>query len=144
MSKAVILDGKAVAAKVRAEVKVRAAEFLDRQGRRPGLAVVKVGSDPASAVYVRNKRLACEEAGIQSFAFDLPDTITREALLAQVKALNDDPRVDGILVQLPLPKGLDANEVMDLSDPPRMWEALNPSTPACWAKNRRALRPCSP
>jgi len=71
MTQAVVLDGKAVATRVRAEVKGRAAEFTRVQGRPPGLAVVRVGSDPASAIYVRNKRLACEEAGIKSFAFDL-------------------------------------------------------------------------
>ena len=117
MSKAVVLDGKSVAGRVRAEVKIRAAEFTRTRGRPPGLAVVKVGSDPASAVYVRNKRLACEEAGIKSFAFDLAQGISRADLLAQVNALNRDPLVDGILVQLPLPAGLDSNEVMDLVDP---------------------------
>ena len=144
MSTAVVLDGKAVAARVRAEVKTRAADFAAARGRRPGLAVVKVGSDPASAVYVRNKRLACEEAGIQSFAFDLPDSVSREALLKQIAALNADDRVDGILVQLPLPSGLDANEVMDLVDPAKDVDGFHPYNTGLLAQKRPRLRPCTP
>jgi methylenetetrahydrofolate dehydrogenase (NADP+) / methenyltetrahydrofolate cyclohydrolase len=144
MPKATVLDGKAVAARVRAQVKTRAAEFFKARGRPPGLAVVKVGSDPASTVYVRNKRLACEEAGIKSFAFDLPDSISREALLAQVRALNLDPRVDGILVQLPLPAGLDANEVMDLVDPAKDVDGFHPYNTGLLAQKRPRLRPCTP
>src|SRR6187551_402546 len=102
-----ILDGKAVAAKERARSAARAADFVSKYGRQPGLAVVKVGEDPASAVYVRNKRKACEECGIASFAHDLPATTSRADLLGLVKQLNADDRVDGILLQLPLPKGLD-------------------------------------
>jgi methylenetetrahydrofolate dehydrogenase (NADP+) / methenyltetrahydrofolate cyclohydrolase len=144
MPKATVLDGKAVAARVRAQVKTRAAEFFKARGRPPGLAVVKVGSDPASTVYVRNKRLACEEAGIKSFAFDLPDSISQEALLAQVRALNLDPRVDGILVQLPLPAGLDANEVMDLVDPAKDVDGFHPYNTGLLAQKRPRLRPCTP
>jgi len=144
MPKAVVLDGKAVAGRVRAEVKVRAAEFARAFGRPPGLAVVKVGVDPASAVYVRNKRLACEEAGIKSFAFDLPDGISRADLVAQVKALNWDPLVDGILVQLPLPKGLDTNEVMDLVDPAKDVDGFHPYNTGLLAQKRPRLRPCTP
>jgi methylenetetrahydrofolate dehydrogenase (NADP+) / methenyltetrahydrofolate cyclohydrolase len=144
VSTAVVLDGKAVAARVRGEVKVRAAEFAQTRGRPPGLAVVKVGSDPASAVYVRNKRLACEEAGIQSFAFDLPQDISRADLLAQIRALNEDPRVDGILVQLPLPPGLDANEVMDLVDPAKDVDGFHPYNTGLLAQKRPRLRPCTP
>jgi methylenetetrahydrofolate dehydrogenase (NADP+)/methenyltetrahydrofolate cyclohydrolase len=139
-----VLDGKAVAARVRAEVKTRAATFQRERGRPPGLAVVKVGSDPASAVYVRNKRLACEDAGIHSFAFDLPDTVTREALVAQVTALNADPAVDGILVQLPLPTGLDANEIMDLVDPAKDVDGFHPYNTGLLAQKRPRLRPCTP
>ena len=144
MSKAAILDGKAVAARVRAEVRVRAAGFTAAHGRAPGLAVVKVGSDPASAVYVRNKRLACDEAGIESFAFDLPDHIARAALVAQVKALNDAPEVDGILVQLPLPNVLDANEIMDLVDPAKDVDGFHPYNTGLLAQKRPRLRPCTP
>jgi methylenetetrahydrofolate dehydrogenase (NADP+)/methenyltetrahydrofolate cyclohydrolase len=144
MPNAVVLDGKAVAARVRAEVKTRAAAFLQQRGRPPGLAVVKVGSDPASAVYVRNKRLACEEAGIRSFAFDLPDDLGRDALIAQVMALNSDPAVDGILVQLPLPAGLDTNEIMDLVDPLKDVDGFHPYNTGLLAQKRPRLRPCTP
>ena len=144
MPKAVVLDGKAVALRVRAQVKRRAAEFLATRGRPPGLAVVKVGSDPASAVYVRNKRAACEEAGIRSFAFDLPDSISREELLARVRELNADTGVDGILVQLPLPAGLDANEVMDLVDPGKDVDGFHPYNTGLLAQKRPRLRPCTP
>jgi methylenetetrahydrofolate dehydrogenase (NADP+) / methenyltetrahydrofolate cyclohydrolase len=144
VSQAMVLDGKAVAARVRVEVKARAGEFLAKRGRPPGLAVVKVGSDPASAVYVRNKRLACEEAGIKSFAFDLPGSISREELLRQVAALNADPQVDGILVQLPLPTGHDANEVMDLVDPAKDVDGFHPYNTGLLAQKRPRLRPCTP
>jgi methylenetetrahydrofolate dehydrogenase (NADP+)/methenyltetrahydrofolate cyclohydrolase len=144
MSNAVVLDGKAVAARIRAEVKVGAAEFARVRGRPPGLAVVKVGTDPASAVYVRNKRLACEEAGIKSFAFDLPQDISRAQLLAQVRALNEDPQVDGILVQLPLPAALDSSEVMDLVDPAKDVDGFHPYNTGLLAQKRPRLRPCTP
>ncbi len=141
---AVVLDGKAVAARVRAEVKVRAAEFLELRGRPPGLAVVRVGSDPASAIYVRNKRLACAEAGIDSFAFDLSEDISHAALVGQVSALNVDPLVDGILVQLPLPRGIDANAIMDLVDPAKDVDGFHPYNTGLLAQKRPRLRPCTP
>jgi len=97
---AIVMDGKAVAAKVRAEVAVRAREFAGKYGRRPGLAVVQVGQDPASTVYVRNKRKSSVEAEIESFAHDLPATTSQSELLDLVHSLNRDPRVDGILVDL--------------------------------------------
>src|SRR5215470_5429738 len=114
---AIVMDGKAVAAKVRAEVAARAKEFAARFGRRPGLAVVQVGEDPASTVYVRNKRKSCVEVGIESFAHDLPVTTKEAELLALVRRLNDDERVDGILIQMPLPKGIDSDRIMDAVDP---------------------------
>jgi methylenetetrahydrofolate dehydrogenase (NADP+)/methenyltetrahydrofolate cyclohydrolase len=142
--RAAVLDGKAVAARVRAEVAARAAAFAQTYGRAPGLAVVKVGSNPASAVYVRNKRLACSEAGIESFSFDAPDTITRAELLAHIAALNADARVDGILVQLPLPAGLDANEIMDAVDPAKDVDGFHPENTGLLAQKRPRLRPCTP
>ena len=139
-----ILDGKAVAAKERARSAARAAVFVSKYGRAPGLAVVKVGEDPASAVYVRNKRKACEECGIASFAHDLPVTTTREELLKLIRALNDDPRVDGILVQLPLPKGLDSTEIMDTIDPAKDVDGFHPTNTGLLAQKRPGLRPCTP
>jgi methylenetetrahydrofolate dehydrogenase (NADP+)/methenyltetrahydrofolate cyclohydrolase len=139
-----ILDGKAVAAKQRQKSAARAAEFLQKFGRAPGLAVVKVGEDPASAVYVRNKRKACEECGIASFAHDLAATTSREELLALIRALNADDRVDGILVQLPLPKGLDSTEIMDTIDPAKDVDGFHPTNTGLLAQKRPGLRPCTP
>jgi len=139
-----ILDGKAVAAKERARSAARAADFISKYGRAPGLAVVKVGEDPASAVYVRNKRKACEECGIASFAHDLPVTTTREDLLKLIRALNADDRVDGILLQLPLPKGLDSTEIMDTIDPAKDVDGFHPTNTGLLAQKRPGLRPCTP
>jgi methylenetetrahydrofolate dehydrogenase (NADP+)/methenyltetrahydrofolate cyclohydrolase len=139
-----ILDGKAVAAKERQKSAARAADFICRFGRAPGLAVVKVGEDPASAVYVRNKRKACEECGIASFAHDLPATTTREELLSLINALNNDELVDGILLQLPLPKGLDSTEIMDTIDPGKDVDGFHPTNTGLLAQKRPGLRPCTP
>jgi methylenetetrahydrofolate dehydrogenase (NADP+) / methenyltetrahydrofolate cyclohydrolase len=139
-----VLDGKAVAAKQRQKSAARAADFVSKYGRAPGLAVVKVGEDPASAVYVRNKRKACEECGIASFAHDLPATTSRAELLALIKALNADERVDGILLQLPLPKGLDSTEIMDTIDPAKDVDGFHPTNTGLLAQKRPGLRPCTP
>jgi methylenetetrahydrofolate dehydrogenase (NADP+) / methenyltetrahydrofolate cyclohydrolase len=141
---AVLLDGKAVAAKVRAEVAQRAAQFAARHGRRPGLAVVQVGEHPASSVYVRNKRRSSVEAGIESFAYDLPESASEDAILALVDALNRDERVDGILVQLPLPKGVNADRVMDAVDPDKDVDGFHPVNTGLLAQKRPRLRPCTP
>src|SRR5882672_7083531 len=106
-----ILDGKSLAAQVRAEVK-RKVEALAQRGIRPGLAVLLAGEDPASRVYVRNKVRACEETGVRSELYELPATVSEEALIDRVLALNDDADVHGILVQLPLPKQVRADKVL--------------------------------
>jgi methylenetetrahydrofolate dehydrogenase (NADP+)/methenyltetrahydrofolate cyclohydrolase len=139
-----ILDGKAVAAKERTKSAARAADFFSKYGRAPGLAVVKVGEDPASAVYVRNKRKACEECGIASFAHDLPAGTSREELLGLVDRLNEDDAVDGILLQLPLPRGLDSTEIMDTIDPAKDVDGFHPTNTGLLAQKRPGLRPCTP
>jgi methylenetetrahydrofolate dehydrogenase (NADP+)/methenyltetrahydrofolate cyclohydrolase len=141
---AIVLDGKAVAAKVRQTAAARANEFAAKHGRRPGLAVVQVGDDPASSVYVRNKRKSCLEAGIESFAHDLPATASEAQLLDLVNALNHDQRVDGILVQLPLPKGVDTNRIMDAIDPAKDVDGFHPVNTGLLAQKRPKLRPCTP
>jgi methylenetetrahydrofolate dehydrogenase (NADP+)/methenyltetrahydrofolate cyclohydrolase len=141
---AIVMDGRAVAAKVRAEVAARAKEFAARFGRRPGLAVVQVGKDPASSVYVRNKRRSSVEAQIESFAHDLPETTSQGELLELVQSLNRDPRVDGILVQLPLPKGLDTDLIMDTVDPAKDVDGFHPVNTGLLAQKRPRLRPCTP
>ena len=141
---AIVMDGKAVAAKVRAEVAVRAKEFASKYGRRPGLAVVQVGQDPASTVYVRNKRKSSIEAEIESFAHDLPVTTSQADLLELVHSLNRDPRVDGILVQMPLPKSLDSDLIMDAVDPAKDVDGFHPTNTGLLAQKRPKLRPCTP
>ena len=141
---ATVIDGKAVAAKVRQSVGVKAQEFAQRHGRRPGLAVVQVGDDHASSIYVRNKRKSCEDTGIESFAHDLPASTSENELLALIHALNLDPRVDGILVQLPLPKSLDSSRVIDAIDPAKDVDGLHPVNTGLLAQKRPRLRPCTP
>ena len=141
---AILLDGKLVAAKVLAEVAARAARFAAGHGRSPGLAVVRVGEDPASAVYVRNKLKASREAGIASFAHDLPASASEAQLLALIAELNRDSSVDGILVQLPLPAGVDANRIMDAVDPAKDVDGFHPLNTGLLAQKRPRLRPCTP
>ena len=111
-----ILDGKALAARITEELKPRAAK-LAQSGRKPGLAVILVGEDPASQVYVRNKIRACERVGIESLEFRLPAETTQETLLAKIAELNADDAVDGILVQLPLPGHISSDKVIDAISP---------------------------
>ena len=112
-----MIDGKALAATLRARVADAAARFIQARGRPPGLAVVLVGEDAASAVYVRNKGRATREAGMESIEHRLPDTTTTAELLDLVGRLNADPAVDGILVQLPLPAAVDTQAVIEAIDP---------------------------
>lgn len=106
------IDGKAISLSLRESMKPRAAEFEKRYGRKIGLAVVKVGNDPASEVYVRNKIKACAEVGLKSFSYDLPEDTPEAALIELIDTLNVDPAVDGILVQLPLPKSINEKKVL--------------------------------
>jgi len=123
---ATILDGRAVAAKIRAEVKAEAAELRARHGVKPTLAVVLVGGDPASQVYVRNKRQACQEVGIEARDHVFPEGLTEAALLSLVRELNDAPDVHGILVQLPIPGGIDEARVLDAVDPAKDVDGFHP------------------
>jgi methylenetetrahydrofolate dehydrogenase (NADP+) / methenyltetrahydrofolate cyclohydrolase len=143
-SAAVILDGKATAAKERQKTALRAAAVAAKLGRKPGLAVVQVGEDPASTVYVRNKRKSCVEVGIASFAHDLPATTSEAELLALVRRLNEDERVDGILIQMPLPKGIDSDRIMDAVDPAKDADGFHPTNTGLLAQKRPRLRPCTP
>jgi methylenetetrahydrofolate dehydrogenase (NADP+)/methenyltetrahydrofolate cyclohydrolase len=143
-SMAQIIDGKAVAAAVRDEVRADAAAFRARHGRVPGLAVVLVGDDPASATYVRNKRKACADCGLESIGHELPATTAQADLLALVRSLNARREVDGILVQLPLPKGLDAGEVIDAIDPDKDVDGLHPISQGRLVSGMPGLRSCTP
>lgn len=138
------IDGKQVAQQVRDEVKQGIAQRLAAGARAPGLAVVMVGEDPASAVYVGSKRNACKEVGITSKAFDLPDTTTQTELEALIDQLNGDAQVDGILVQLPLPKGLDAQAILERINPFKDVDGFHPFNMGRLAQRNPALRPCTP
>jgi len=139
-----IIDGKAIAAKVRGEVALRV-KALATRGIAPGLAVVRVGDDPASAVYVRGKRRDCEEVGMTSIEHHLPATTRQDELLSLVHRLNADPKVHGILVQLPLPKGLDERAVLDAISPAKDADGFHPfNVGALSIGIPGAPRPCTP
>ena len=121
-----IIDGKAISAQIRAEIKEQTAAFVAENGFAPGLAVIIVGSDPASQVYVRNKRRACDEVGFYSEAYELPENTTQEELLSLVDKLNADKNIHGILCQLPLPRHLNENEVILRIDPTKDVDAFHP------------------
>jgi methylenetetrahydrofolate dehydrogenase (NADP+)/methenyltetrahydrofolate cyclohydrolase len=121
----------------------RSAEFTGIVKRRPGLAVIQVGNDPASTIYVRNKRRAAIESGMESFGHFLPSSVTQTDLLSLVEQLNGNEQVDGILVQLPLPAGLDANLLMDAINPAKDVDGFHPFNMGLLAQKRPGLRPCT-
>jgi methylenetetrahydrofolate dehydrogenase (NADP+) / methenyltetrahydrofolate cyclohydrolase len=139
-----ILDGKVLAAKIRTEI---AAEIDMRKlhgHRPPGLAVILVGENPASSIYVRNKRRTCEEVGIQSFFHPLPESISENELITLIKQLNHDPSIDGILLQLPLPSHIDSDKVLEVIHPAKDVDGFHPYNLGRLAQRRPALRPCTP
>ena len=139
-----ILDGKAVAAKVLAEVKAGAAAYRDRTGARPTLAVVLVGEDPASALYVRSKKKDAEEVGIASRDFLYPDGCSQTELLATLKMINADPGIHGILVQLPLPKELNEDQIIAAIAPEKDADGLHPMSLGNLLGGKPTLVPCTP
>lgn len=139
-----LIDGRQVAADLQRDLKARIENRLAAGRRRPGLAVVMVGEDPASAIYVRNKRKACDNVGIRSVAYDLPDDTTQDALDALMRGLNDDPTIDGILVQLPLPEQLDARRVIEAIAPAKDVDGFHPYNIGRLAQRIPLLRPCTP
>ena len=139
-----ILDGKATAAAIRSELAAQVAELSARHGRPPGLAVILVGEDPASQVYVRNKEKDCAEVGIVSFPHRLDAGISQAALEGLIQNLNADPAVDGILVQLPLPKGLNKQAVLDLIDPAKDADGFHPMNVGRLALGLPCFAPCTP
>ncbi|MET0443969.1 MAG: bifunctional methylenetetrahydrofolate dehydrogenase/methenyltetrahydrofolate cyclohydrolase FolD [Pseudorhodoplanes sp.] len=139
-----IIDGKIIAAELRGRVAAEVARVKSAHGITPGLAVVLVGSDPASEVYVRSKHKQTQEAGMASFEHVLPADVAQADLIALVKKLNADPTVHGILVQLPLPKGLDTDAVVDAIDPAKDVDGLHPTNAGRLASGLPALSPCTP
>jgi methylenetetrahydrofolate dehydrogenase (NADP+) / methenyltetrahydrofolate cyclohydrolase len=139
-----LIDGKAIAQQLRTSVKEKVSARVAQGLRAPGLAVILVGSDPASEVYVGSKRRACEEVGFVSRSYDLPSSTTESELLDLVSTLNNDDAIDGILVQLPLPVGLDANLVIEHIAPNKDVDGFHPSNVGKLALRLPGLRPCTP
>ena len=139
-----VIDGKAAAAQVRSRVADGVAAFRETVGRAPGLAVVLVGEDPASSVYVRSKGKATVEAGMESIEHRLPDTASESELLAMVDTLNRDPNVDGILVQLPLPGQIDSARVIAAIDPDKDVDGFHVENAGRLAVGAEAMVPCTP
>ena len=139
-----LIDGKAIAAEIRAEIAAETAEFKKKNGIAPGLAVVIVGEDPASQVYVRNKHRACTEVGFESFGYELPADTDERALLALIDKLNHDEKVHGILVQLPLPKHLDEEKVLLAISPEKDVDAFHPYNVGRIMIGNYDFLPCTP
>lgn len=143
MVAAQIIDGKALAERIKLDTKRRIQTRLAEGKSTPGLAVIQVGNDPASAIYVKNKRRACDEVGINSFAYDL-ETATTESLLSLIDKLNRNYDVHGILVQLPLPETIDRTRVLERIDPAKDVDGFHPYNIGRLCQKDPKLRPCTP
>ena len=139
-----IIDGKAIAADLRQEIKLRVDKRIAEGKRVPGLAVVLVGTDAASLVYVGSKRRACDEVGFKSLAYDLPATTQKEELIELIDQLNDDASIDGILVQLPLPDHIPAETIIERIKPTKDVDGFHPYNVGRLALRQPVLRPCTP
>lgn len=140
---ATVIDGKGLAAKMRAEA-AKDVAALKRAGVNPGLAVVLVGDDQASATYVRSKLRDCEECGIASFDYKLPADASQDEILQLVRNLNEDPKIMGILVQMPLPSHLDAEEIIEAISPLKDVDGFHPTSLGRLVRGLPGLRPCTP
>jgi len=143
-STAQLIDGKALAGRIRTKLKQKIDDWVGQGKVRPGLAVILVGADPASAVYVRNKVKACAEVGIESFHHEYPADLSEADLLAKIEALNADKRVHGILVQLPLPKHIDAQKVIEAIDPNKDVDGFHPENVGRLTIGKPRFIPCTP
>lgn len=139
-----LLDGKTLAAQLRKTIQQQINAKVAQGWRSPTLAVILIGQDPASQIYVRNKRVACSEVGIISQAYDLPENTSTEQLLTLLTQLNEDERVDGILVQLPLPTHIDSAFIIEHITPHKDVDGFHPYNVGCLALRLPALRPCTP
>jgi methylenetetrahydrofolate dehydrogenase (NADP+)/methenyltetrahydrofolate cyclohydrolase len=139
-----VLDGKRIADQLLDDLAVRVEDRIKAGKSRPGLAVVLVGNDPASSVYVRNKRRACERVGIQAFDYDMPSETSDAELIDLIERLNADPAVHGILMQLPLPDGRDGTWLIDRIDPNKDVDGFHPMNVGRLALRQFGLRPCTP
>jgi methylenetetrahydrofolate dehydrogenase (NADP+)/methenyltetrahydrofolate cyclohydrolase len=143
-SHAHILDGKALAARMRQNISRETELLTQKHGRKPGLAVILVGLDPASQVYVAAKQTGCENAGIASFSHELPADTSQQHLLGLISELNQDPKVDGILVQLPVPDHIDPDTIIEAIDPGKDVDGFHPYNLGRLAARQPALRSCTP
>lgn len=139
-----IIDGKAIAENLLNSIKLRINNRLKANKRAPGLAVILVGADPASSIYVRNKRLACEKVGIYSTAYDLPASTTETELIALIEQLNQDNSIDGILVQLPLPAHINDENIVERVSPNKDVDGFHPYNIGRLAVRQPTLRSCTP
>ena len=141
---ATVIDGKAVAARVREGIAREVGELLERGEARPGLATIIIGDDPASAIYVGAKQRACAEVGVEGFDHRRPADVGRDEVAGLIERLNADEAVNGILLQLPVPAPLDGNELTALIDPDKDVDGLTPISAGRLAQGREGLRPCTP
>ncbi len=139
-----IISGKILSETIRKEIAEESLAFTEKNGRAPGLAVIIVGEDPASKVYVRNKHRACGECGFYSEVFELPENIEEETLLEKIKELNEDKKIDGILVQLPLPRHINTDRVIETIDPSKDVDVFHPVNVGRLTAGNYILRPCTP
>ena len=139
-----IIDGKLISAQIREEIAEKVKEYNTRTGKLPGLAVVIVGENPASQVYVRNKKKACEQVGFNSWVYEMPENTTQDELNALIDKLNDDCEVHGILVQLPLPKHLDEEQVILRIKPEKDVDAFHPYNVGRITIGNPKFLPCTP
>ena len=139
-----VIDGKAVSREVRKEIKAEVEGLQRRWGLTPGLGVILVGDDPSSHIYVRNKEKACKEVGIESKEHLLPDTVTEQEILAVVQSLNRDKSIHGILVQLPLPKHINSEKVLQAVTPEKDVDGFHPVNQGLLLSGGKGFRPCTP
>lgn len=140
---ALIIDGKKISKEIKDELKEKVTT-LKAEGKKVSLAVIQVGEDPASSVYVNNKKKACEYIGIESLSFHLPETITEDELLDKIKELNEDEKVNGILVQLPLPKHIDEDKVIQTIAPEKDVDGFHPQSVGALSIGQKGFVSCTP
>ena len=140
----ILLDGKALSEKIKEEVKVEVAQLVEEKHITPGLAVILVGNDAASATYVASKAKSCKNAGIYSVVHEMPDSITQEELLETIARMNENPKLDGILVQLPLPKHIDTTIVLEAINPLKDVDGFHPYNVGRMVSNLDAFLPATP
>ena len=140
----ILLDGKALSEKIKEEVKVEVAQLVEEKQITPGLAVILVGNDPASATYVASKAKSCKNAGIYSVVHEMPETITQDELLETIARMNENPKLDGILVQLPLPKHIDTTIVLEAINPLKDVDGFHPYNVGRMVSNLDAFLPATP